>query len=846
MKHLDERAAGTRASRAWRGALWLLAIGLSACGGGGGGGSEPAAQAGDGTAGRYFPASVGDRWLYVDSDASVPVTVKVVGSETVDGHVGGIVHASDDPNDIIVVEDAQGVRQVPTAGADQVTAAIGPLQVLRYPLKLGDTFTNVDKSLGALFDFDGDGVNDLASIRGTVKVVEYATVVTSAGTFTDCLHTLTTQSLTIQLSGQRRAVTVVQAVDDWLAPDIGLVRSRLVLSGDGMSFSSSREISAYGVGRLRSDNVAPTATAPALTASTALGPSTQVDIRFDEDMDEQSLSSALAVVDGTGHAVAGTVSTEPRAIHFTPTVPWLTGGYTARLAATATDIVGNPAAASQWAFTVDATAPIVVATSPLQGTIDVALASSIVLDFSEPVLPSSVNDGSVRVDYDGAQLLQVDYAVQGTRVTLTPRTGLVRGKSYRVFVDSVTDLAGNAVVPTALSFTTDPGRFGAPVSLAIPAPGLAVGGAVALGDVNGDGRVDVVATAWPVERSAGVPLAQVAVYLQQSDGSLAPPELLTLRADVSGVTGLQIADVDGDGRNDLVIAEGDQGVEIFRQTPQGRLSFDGVVPTGTSSILRLADMNADGRPDIVSFGANAVSVWLNLPGGWAVSDSITVTTYQAARGLAIGDLNGDGRLDVAFASEMLPGIAAAGVLMQGTDGRLTGPQWIYDDYHSEAFELTVGDLNGDGRDDILLEQAIGLRLVAQRADGTLAPPVAFDDTFFPGSPVLADLNGDGRADVVAVDGAGTMRVWLRQGDGGWAAPASYPGPFLGVARDASSLAVGDINGDGRVDLVSGNDLFMQRSVPVTSQSIAPGRVQAHRASMLSSLRAALRAAVMTR
>lgn len=823
-------------------ATMALVAGLTACGGGGGGGDTsgggtPAAQ--DLSGRNYVPANVGNRWVYTDSDSTVPVIVKVTRSDTVDGQSGVIVHSTDDSGDALLVASAQGVKQVPADGSDELTLAIGAVDLLRYPLHVGDSFTAVDKSLGAVLDFDGDGIADATSVKGTTLMVGLETIVTPVGTLADCLHVRSTTVYTIQLSAQKRTITLTQTSDNLLAPGIGPVRSTQVLASEGTSSTFTREIAAYGIGASRSETVAPSASATALTGANALGPATTVDLSFSEDMDQDTLSAALGVWDAGGRKIDGSVSVSARAIHFTPAAAWTSGSYSARLSTTATDLVGNPASAASWDFVIDATAPGIVGTQPLEGAVDVPLASAIVLQFSEAVLVSSVNASTIQVLYDGSGLTQLTYQTTGSTVTLTPQTGLLRGKPYSLSVTGVTDLAGNPIAPAQLHFTTDPGRFGAPQALpALPA-GLSIGAAVAIGDVTGDARPDVVMAVRQPFDELGRSQSQLAVFAQQADGSLASPVLISLQV-AAPAGGITIADVNADGLNDVLVAEGDFGVEIFLQTSEGRLVADRVLNTGTTSILRLADMNGDGRPDIVSYGANVVGIWLNLPGGWSAGDSATVTSYASASDLSVGDINGDGRPDIVFAGPQMPDFAAAGILKQGADGHLLAPEWLFSSGHDAASRLLVVDVDGDGRKDLVLAVQPGLSVALQQADGTLAPMTVIDDALFPGTPKLVDINGDGRVDLVTVDGSGNLGVRLRRSDGTWSTRAVYPGNFLGTAPTSDGLVVGDIDSDGRPDVVVAGVRFVQRPVPVNSESLRPGAAPGAANALTRRIRSALR------
>lgn len=827
----------TERVRAWGWRLLAAAL-LAACGGGGGGGGGPAQ---DLSSRHYLPAAVGDRWIYTDNQiGSGPMRVKVVGTTAVGSQTGAVVR-SEDGSEVVIVEDASGILQLPTARSDSLTAAIGPLQLMRYPLAIGDSFVNIDKAIGAPVDFDGDGIGDNTSVRGGVQVMELSTLATAVGPLTDCLHLRSTRVYTIQLSSVRRSFEMTETIDDWLAPGIGLVQSRQTLTAGTDSSTVIVSIAAYGVGSLRSEYRAPTASATFLDGGGALGPSTTVAIDFDEDMDPDSLAAGLAVTDAQGRAVAGTLTPSARSLRFTPTLGWATGDFTARLTG-ATDVVGNPAPAATWNFAIDATAPSVVGTQPLEGAVDVPLASAIELIFSEAVLASSVNDQTVRVEYDGYSLTMVSYQVDGNKVTLTPVDGLMRGKPYHVAIRGVTDTAGNPISATVLRFTTDPGRFGTPTKLPSPLEDMSIGSAAAaIGDINSDGLPDLVANTLRFVDGITGWESQLAVYLQQGGALPGVPTLVPLQA-AAQITGIAIADVDQDGRNDVVVSEGERGVEIFRQGADGRLLAGQALATGTIARMRVVDMNGDGRPDIVGYGNNVVSVWLNLPGGWSRSDAVTVTDYMAANDLSVGDLNGDGRPDVVFVGALMPGSASAGVLRQGSDGRLGAPEWLRFEYNGAASFSFVADADGDGRADIGLSFSGGIVLARQQADGTLAPLTAIDSTVYPGTPMVADLNGDSRTDLLRFDG--TLRVRLGQPGGGWAEAADYTGSFFGSLPPSAAMAVGDLNSDGRPDVVAGGYLFVQRPVPLMSQSIGSVRTVKPTRSPTQWLRSVLQSEVL--
>lgn len=247
------------------------------------------------------------------------------------------------------------------------------------------------------------------------------------------------------------------------------------------------------------------------------------------------------------------------------------------------------------------------------------------------------------------------------------------------------------------------GHFGAPETLVIPpsVTGLNdIVAGVAIGDLNGDGRSDIVAR----------PFGSVAVFYQQADGTLAPPVSRSVPSSPF-VGGIVIADMDHDGRNDLVYKTGDREITILKQLASGELS-----PT-----------------------AETYPVQLNL------QTSQTFFTFN------VGDLNGDGRNDLVVA-----GFGNNGVLniySQRPDGRLDAPVLISPLFNTMN-AVAIGDMNGDGLNDVVLLTSLTVEILYQLPDHSFAPPLSsvipttvFGFTF-DGALAVGDATGDGRPDVV--------------------------------------------------------------------------------------------------
>src|ERR1700693_1061030 len=196
-------------------------------------------------------------------------------------------------------------------------------------------------------------------------------------------------------------------------------------------------------------------------------------------------------------------------------------------------------------------------------------------------------------------------------------------------------------------------------------------------------------------------------------------------------------------------------------------------------------------------------VWIILSSAlWAQKFARPVpylTGAPAPNGVALGDLNGDGRLDVVVANADVSGTVA--VLLGNGDGTLqtavTYPAGAYPEF------VVLADFNRDGHLDVAVgNRAIGgsgwVTILLGNGDGTLAPPVSygpFTDAF---SLATGDFNQDGALDIVVGDTA-SGSVLLGKGDGSFST-----GSPIG-ASNAVFFAVADFNGDGRLDLVSADN-----------------------------------------
>jgi len=218
-------------------------------------------------------------------------------------------------------------------------------------------------------------------------------------------------------------------------------------------------------------------------------------------------------------------------------------------------------------------------------------------------------------------------------------------------------------------------------------------------------------------------------------------------------------------------------------------------PGGNSVVT--ADVNSDGFPDLIVATNNGVSVLLNNADGTFLPASTFVSGGNFSNAVAVADVNNDSVPDIVVTNECLSQSFCSGVAVLFGNGDGTFQSAVgYDSGGLETGGLAVGDINGDGWLDLILVSNCQVQtcaggtstLLLNNGDGTFGGPAQVSDGT--GPVAIGDMNGDGVPDLVTAAG-----VMLGVGDGTFSAPNST------VVSGATSLTLADLNGDGKLDVI---------------------------------------------
>jgi hypothetical protein len=364
---------------------------------------------------------------------------------------------------------------------------------------------------------------------------------------------------------------------------------------------------------------------------------------------------------------------------------------------------------------------------------------------------------------------------------------------------------------------------------------------VAIADMNGDGEADLVVASTRVLYAAPDP-GLVSVLLHDA----AAPDAFRVAQEVTAgysPSTLVLGNLDAAGNPDVVVANaGSADVTVLRQDVAAAGSFlppESVGTGGPALDVATGDLDDDGAPDLViaSFeaGGSAYVAWGDpaLPGQFAAPVRLPVN--RPVTSVAVGDLDGDGRGDLAVLVQDSSGSnGAVAVLLQDpvVDRQFLPP--VSYPAGTEPLAVKIADLNGDARPDLVLvnegpglqgQGTAGLSVLLQDSllPAVFLAPVTYAAGLRPVHMAVGDLNADGRPDLVVADRGGyrgAVKVLLQDpvAAGVFLGAASYPG-FYGPL----GVAIGDLNGDGLPDIAAADGV---RATVLYQEAGSPGQFAA--------------------
>jgi hypothetical protein len=315
--------------------------------------------------------------------------------------------------------------------------------------------------------------------------------------------------------------------------------------------------------------------------------------------------------------------------------------------------------------------------------------------------------------------------------------------------------------------------------------------AVALGDFNGDGKLDLVIT--------NVQDSTVSVLLGNGDGAFQTQVTYAVGSDPEAIA---VGDFNGDGKLDLAIANyGGKTVSVLLGNGDGTFQTQVTYAVGSDpKAVAVGDFNGDGNLDLAVANyatSGTVSVLLGNGNG-TFQTQITYAVGNRPDAIAVGDFNGDGKLDLGVANRSASTVS---VLLGNGDG--TFQKQVTYTVGSGPYSVAVGDFNGDGKLDLVVGNGNGttVSVLLGNGDGTFQTQVTYAVGDNPYGIVVGDFNGDGIPDLaVANEGGATVGVLLGNGDGTFQTQVTYA-----VGNSPEAIAVGDFNGDERLDLAVANN-----------------------------------------
>ncbi len=315
-------------------------------------------------------------------------------------------------------------------------------------------------------------------------------------------------------------------------------------------------------------------------------------------------------------------------------------------------------------------------------------------------------------------------------------------------------------------------------------------GSIAAVDLNGDGKPDLLVS--------NTYYGTASVLLGNGDGTFQPPQSY---ATGPGPDWVVAANFNDSGTFDLVAANSDGTLSLLPGNGNGTFGPRQVLPGSFPGEPVVGDLNGDGKPDIAVAGGGAVSVLLGNGDGTfqtptpATAPAVGLIPYA----VTVADLTGDGRSDIITANINDDSVS---VLLQNSDGTFETRQTFPTGSGTGPAAVTVADLTGDGISDLIVADyhSNSVSVLMGNGDGTFRAPQIFAVGDSPNDVTVADLRNDGKEDIISANkSSNTISVLLGNGDGIFQTQAVYA-----VGPSPSAVTVATLTDNGIPDIITAN------------------------------------------
>ncbi|HMK20508.1 MAG TPA: IPT/TIG domain-containing protein [Chitinophagaceae bacterium] len=443
--------------------------------------------------------------------------------------------------------------------------------------------------------------------------------------------------------------------------------------------------------------------------------------------------------------------------------------------------------------------PIITSFTPQSGPVGTSITIS-GTNFSATPLSNIVFFGAVRANVTAATVSSLTVIVPA-------------GATYQPISVTVNNLTGYSARPFILTFPGGstiiqfPDNTNNTFAIPIDSTTDLHPNGVALIDFDGDGKSDI---ATPNNYSFIGQPASVSILRNTSvNGAIS----FASRQDITtGVQTYAIAagDLDGDGKPDMISSSiVDRTISVFRNTSTiGTITFAPKVdyPTGDNSYsIVIADLNADGKPDVCfsNFLSNTFSVYRNTStlGNISFAAKIDIPTDLGPDCLASGDMDGDGKTDISITNQFSNSVSVFRNTSSGST--ISFAARVNFTTGDEPGGIATGDLDGDGKLDLAVANQNSLtysvlRNTSNTGTVTFAARQDYNAGVTPLGVTIADVNGDGKPEIITA----AFNNSISQNTSTVGSISFSPAVYLVTLFSANVFGAGDLSGDGKPDLAA--------------------------------------------